>query len=1718
MQVQKSYPQELLNLLKKLFKYLYHSNWETRIAASQAVEAILKNVPQWRIQSGVKMEEEEEEEESQMSLASFDIKHLLENGQFLMSSEGKEFDTEKTKDVDNASKIDQQRQQLNQQFGFDKLGLKSEQFIDDEDLHDNVSETGGDKKKSASEILSDEIKSIGGGHENLSAREMNRLKRKAKLDAKASKKAEEEAENEPKKMKLDPAVIKSELNGNGDDDITDKMIDLESSPKWPLRSFYDQLVSDIFSPRWERRHGAASALRELIKKHGDSGGREQGVCQEENDRRHGLWLEDLLVRLLSVLALDRFGDFVGDSVVCPVRESIGQVMGVVLARVQVSTLPALANIVADIMDNSEWHTRHAAMIIVKYVLSVDTGVGDQLVSSLFPMIVQGLNDDNDDVVSVAATSLLPVCHIVTSSLTSEVSSLTSALWDHTQHMDDLTSSTHSIMALLAKLLSHQQSPSSDLSSLVPRLYPFMSHNSSQVRQATLSCLLTLSSHDQVSVSWLGSCCQDIMSHLYTRALLEYNPTNLSLIEQVWTSICHNTPLQPLLMATCPLFSHWLQLISGPASSPLPLNPGGGSSRASQYLGGPDAQPLTDPHEKARVVWRARETGARMLGKLSAFIVEPLPDIVYTDIMETPLQMFLGKVLIPQLATSSAYTQVGVSMLILHWLDHALAPPQLGVSALPSTLLAGLAQKQNYSEVASLLAKLASEATDYVSSLKHFKLDLDSVFPTGNIVYTCDNVQQLVGPISDHLLANAKLKSKTLETIQQRRQGVRSTLEVAFEEQTNLELLTLSSLAGAVAFIGHEALPDKLNPVIKPVMEALKRQSSEDIQKTAARSLVRILKSCITRESSPNDKVVKNLCAFVCSNPEVTPIISLEHIQGQVHQTDGILTLYYNERNAEKATSNKNKRAKKPVVGSKTLSTVAPLQGTTDIDNEEDVKKVEIQRRGANLAVKELAEYFGHSLPDCMPKLWEICFTTILQSEQISEADPQSLVNSLSVLGIVIPSLSSLLHPQLLQLVPTLLRLTSHQLTAVRYMTAVTLAQLANHLTLDTMTAVVEQLVPQLEHPSCDLNTRQGIMETIYCLSEQLQLSLVPYIVLLVVPVLGSMSDPDTHVRLLATNTFATLVRLMPLDGGVPEPENLSLELKQKKEIEKQFLSQLLDSKTAASFTMPVPVNAELRSYQVAGVNWLAFLNKYKLHGILCDDMGLGKTLQSICMLASDHKNLAERGINAQSIVVCPTTLGGHWLEEVTKFVSIQYLNPFLYFGSPSQRSGLRSRVAHHNLIITSYEIVRSDVDFLGSIKWNYLFLDEGHVIKNTKTKTALAIRQLVASHRVILTGTPIQNGVNELWALFDFLMPGYLGTEKQFTAKYSRPIINSRDAKSSGKEQEAGALAMEALHRQTLPFILRRVKEDVLSDLPPKITQDYYCELSPVQTELYEDFARSQAQAGQDNSSTNPTHVFQALQYLKKVCNHPRLVLTKDHPSYEPVLNNYLEGNVENLMNINHAAKLTALKQLLTDLGIAVNHDNDQDTNTPVVSQHRALIFCQLKTMLDIVESDLLKNHLPSVTYLRLDGSVPANLRHSIVSKFNNDPSIDLLLLSTSVGGLGLNLTGADTVIFVEHDWNPMKDLQAMDRAHRIGQKKVVNVYRLITRNTLEEKIMSLQQFKIHTAKSVISDENSSMASMQTDQVNIFVIYIFHCNNGIFYSGFGFILAITRVKHRRSEV
>ena len=308
-------------------------------------------------------------------------------------------------------------------------------------------------------------------------------------------------------------------------------------------------------------------------------------------------------------------------------------------------------------------------------------------------------------------------------------------------------------------------------------------------------------------------------------------------------------------------------------------------------------------------------------------------------------------------------------------------------------------------------------------------------------------------------------------------------------------------------------------------------------------------------------------------------------------------------------------------------------------------------------------------------------------------------------------------------------------------------------------------------------------------------------------------------------------------------------------------------------------------------------------------------------------------------------------------------------------------------------------------------------------------------------------------------------------------------------------MALEALHKQIVPFLLRRLKEDVLDDLPPKIIQDVECELSDIQKQLYDDFVKAtddddEEEEEDKKGNTEPKeqqHIFQKLQYLRKLANHPSLVLDAAVPAQKKLLEQ-VNANRGTLAGLSHAPKLQALRQLLLDCGIG--HDtqaNDAaligaDTGASV-SQHRVLIFCQMRHMLDVIEQDLFRPLMPQVTYLRLDGTVSSDRRHSIVQSFNADPSIDILLLTTSVGGLGLTLTGADTVIFVEHDWNPMKDLQAMDRAHRLGQKKVVNVYRLITRNTLESSIMGLQQFKMNIANSVVTQQNKSIDQMDTDRI-----------------------------------
>uniref|UniRef100_A0AAZ3R977 TATA-binding protein-associated factor 172 n=1 Tax=Oncorhynchus tshawytscha TaxID=74940 RepID=A0AAZ3R977_ONCTS len=1604
--VVKLHPHELNNLLSKVLTYLRSPNWDTRIAAGQAVEAIVKNIPEWNPSPKPKEEScadfsPEDSSSDRLSFYRFDISRLLKHGASLLGSAGAEFEVQddKSGEVDPKERLARQRKLLQRKLGLDMgaaIGMDTMELFNDEDLDtqytctpsgpkaqgpgergsEPCSSSGNHVPMQAAEIIDSEFRP------GMSNRQKNKAKRMAKLVAKQrsrdmdpNERSNDSFEGEPeeKHRKTSNVVIEQPATEHKVliDNVPDNSSLLDETQEWPLESFCDELCNDLFNPSWEIRHGAGTGLREILKSQGTGGGKLVGSTAEQMERHHQEWLEDVVIRLLCVFALDRFGDFVSDEVVAPVRETCAQTLGVALRHMTDSGVAMTVDILLKLLTEDQWEVRHGGLLGIKYGLAVRQDLISALLPRVLPAITQGLQDLDDDVRAVAAAALIPVVDGLVQLLPNKVPFIVNSLWDALLELDDLTSSTNSIMTLLSSLLAYPQvrqcSMQQSLTVLVPRVWPFLRHTISSVRRAALETLFTLlSKADQSCALWLNQVLQDMLRHIFQSCILESNQEILDLIQKVWTELLRQAPQQYVVAASCPWMGAWLCLMMQASHIPIDINM------------------LLEVKSRCKVT------------------------------------------------TIFAESTVG----------------------------------------------------------------LDT-------------------------------KSKQFHPLDSKRQQAQSTVGETSVEWQQLHLRV--HMFTACAVVNLQALPDKLNPVVRPLMEAAKREENTLVQGYAASFIAKLLQQCATRQPCPNSKIVKNLCSSICMDPLLTPssacpvpptqtakagMSEKECMHHMVNKTKGIITLYRHQRAAFVITS---KRGPTPKT-SKTPTTELPPGSTITTDTDENKKPFLVQRRGAEFSLTTVARHFGQDLTGSLPYLWEFVVGPLravvennqgidakLQLER-GDAAAQELVNSLQVLEVTAGAMAPELKPMLLEHLPHLFTCLQHPYTAVRHMAARCVGVLSKIATMETMHLFLECVLPWL---GCieDGTKQEGAIEAMACVMEQLDVDIVPYIVLLVVPVLGRMSDPSDSVRFMATQCFATLIRLLPLESGIPDPPTMSDDLIRQKARERHFMEQLLDSRKLENYKIPVPIKAELRKYQQDGVNWLSFLNKYKLHGILCDDMGLGKTLQSICILAGDHYLRAQEYAKTKaadctplpSLVVCPPTLTGHWVDEVGKFCTDEYLNPLHYTGPPTERARLQHQVKKHNLVVASYDVVRNDIDFFRNIKFNYCILDEGHVIKNGKTKLSKAIKQLAANFRVILSGTPIQNNVLELWSLFDFLMPGFLGTERQFAARYGKPILASRDAKSSSREQEAGVLAMEALHRQVLPFLLRRMKKDVLQDLPPKIIQDYYCNLSPLQVQLYEDFAKSRAKVSVEDTISTASiheeekpklkatgHVFQALQYLRKLCNHPGLVLLPQHPEYKRITDQ-LAAQHSSLRDIQHSPKLSALKQLLLDCGLGSS--GSAEGTEAVVAPHRVLIFCQLKSMLDIVEHDLLKPQLPAITYLRLDGSVPTGLRHSIVSRFNNDPSIDVLLLTTHVGGLGLNLTGADTVVFVEHDWNPMRDLQAMDRAHRIGQKRVVNVYRLITRGTLEEKIMGLQKFKMSIANTVISQENASLQSMGTDQLlNLFTL------------------------------
>ena len=469
--------------------------------------------------------------------------------------------------------------------------------------------------------------------------------------------------------------------------------------------------------------------------------------------------------------------------------------------------------------------------------------------------------------------------------------------------------------------------------------------------------------------------------------------------------------------------------------------------------------------------------------------------------------------------------------------------------------------------------------------------------------------------------------------------------------------------------------------------------------------------------------------------------------------------------------------------------------------------------------------------------------------------------------------------------------------------------------------------------------------------------------------------------------------------------------------------------------IPNELEFVLRSYQKTGFKWLKTLDKYKFGGILADDMGLGKTIQIISILLDCKKNENE---NKTSIVVSPSSLTLNWKNEVEKFAP--ELNVKVIRGSTSERESLIENIEKYNLVITSYDLLKRDIDIYKkkNCKFRFIIADEAQYLKNNNTKNAKSIKQLNADTRFALTGTPIENSLAELWSIFDFIMPGYLFSYREFRTTYEMQIVKDEDKN-----------AIEKLKMLIEPFILRRIKKEVLTELPEKTITVLNNEMEEEQRNIYLSYLVQAKQELEDEINVNgyeksQIKILAALTRLRQICCHPGLFIE-----------NYKDKS----------SKLEQCMEIIED---------------GITAGHKILLFSSYTSMFEIIGKELEKR---GIKYFKLTGSTKVDERIELVDEFNQNKEIGVFLISLKAGGTGLNLTGADVVIHYDPWWNISAENQATDRAYRIGQKNNVQVYKLITKDSIEEKIYELQQKKADLTDNVLSTQTTFINKLSKEDI-----------------------------------
>jgi TATA-binding protein-associated factor len=1688
--IARQHPQQLPAVFRQVLQALFSQTWEARIFAGEALGLIAIAVPHHAPEDLAAVLHIDEDAEKALrpdgeliSLSRFCLDHVAEKGSSLLTiSAPRNFQANKSP--------------KNQSIAVSQdLGLAEPTATSDKSSMrvpaGKVSEGGVASEQKSHCTEASEWRRGNAGVEDRSANQESHVRPQQRTQGIEAD--SQEAGSSYHRTETAETYARSKKAGEADEAEEDRI----AGGAWPFELVADTLLAALLDPAWHVRHGAAVGLREILRHHAQcaavrapvasplSGWRASGgqgplqlasfstaeVQAAFKDRRE--WLDRAVGLLISLIVLDDFADYVADQITAPVRETAAQALALASTALPLDQRLQLLNTLVSLQASDAWKVRYGAMLGIKYLLATSASDAPTFLPIAMPALMAALREGEDDVQVVAAHACVPAVGAIASLGPPVATTLTQCLWDMLPDLSDISAATSSVLQLLGALHSYAATESvtsssgstNDAQRCLSLLWPFFDHAFSEVQvEACRCCCVLCSIIFQASVGaptkeeeeaptkkatdpLLSQTARHLLHVSYQKLLTTPHPHVVDAATDLATFVIEHCPVTTLGAA---LDAQLIHTLSGLPCMPL------GQALAREYLFVPDLSGTSVGKRScssgscvfigggedvcvAGLKIRCARILARALELCTASQEHPTCLLAATN-MRNMMGTFLQH--------PSVTVQTFAAMVYLFWLLQNKEPGQSGLDTVRELLFGALEQVAcvQIQELTALQSDMIAKLAALLNAL--VEAQTPAALPPG---FCLESIDATYATTILSAVASA-VPGDERHPVFVAHAAAAKSIERLTEEAVSLRNLLCTVIAAACA--ACRELPDRVTALVQPLMGGLQRiADAQLLLEVVAPAIAQLMLACAHRTPSPNRKILHHLMTLAFSTPS--------------------------DPTAEVASQ--------PNTTSTAASTFASGEHSA--------------ASGAASVLNCLAQRVGGLLDARLPQLWDLIVLPpvafLAATDQPSAEQNRAMLGSANLLRCIAVDLHATVHERLKPLLPTLIECmeraseNSEIVLVATALAALAAAQPSVHL--EFLVSITSAYM-ESDEPAAHRIAAVGLLGA---LLDSVSNTLLPYLLLLSTPALACMADPLPRVRVPAAQAFGRLVAMMPLAplGALPPTPTLSETLRAKRQADADFLQQLLSSSRITPYEPPVkPKNVQLRRYQCDGISWLAFLHRFGLHGILADDMGLGKTIQSLTIIAAAMHDMGSSLKAAPSLIVCPASLVGHWVAEACQYFGHCGVRPIAMQGSVAQRAALQEQVAASGepgrvLVVTSYDAVRSSITWLSQTNFEYCILDEGHIIRNPKAKVSQACKQIMARHRLILSGTPIQNSAWELWALFDFLMPGLLGTEAAFQRRFKATAPPSMGAsrRAGAKDQEALMRALEELHQQVLPFILRRSKDQVLQDLPPKLMQDIVCDLSPLQRTLYDGVMAVQ-NGGQFWKSQNES--FELLLLLRKLCSHPCLAISWDNEEQVEAARTALPhcsstiALQEALPCLAQSPKLQALQQLLTDCGIIKAEPGDGDAALASAaaeadSGHRVLIFAQLRATLDLVESTVL---VPAgLPFVRLDGAVKPKDRQEVVQRFNSDPTIPVMLLTTAVGSLGLNLTSADTVVFLEHDWNPMKDMQAMDRAHRLGQKRVVSVYRLLMRGTLEERIMSLQHFKKEVANSVVNTENVALESMEAE-------------------------------------